>query len=77
LATFHDEIGNRMTETNQKHLGSTVWKIAADLRGLRNGRGFQDCRLSFLFPHPVSDSCETAAKRGLMQQLFPTHGVEE
>ncbi len=64
-----------MTETNQKQLGSTLWKIADDLRGLRNDRGFQDHRLSLLVPYPVSVSCEAAGKRGLMQQIFPT--VEE
>jgi hypothetical protein len=64
-----------MTATNQPQPTNTLWRIAADLRGLRNGRGFQDHRLSLLVPYPVSVSCEAAGKRGLMQQIFPT--VEE
>ncbi len=61
-----------MTATSQKQPASNLWTIADQLRGLRNGRGFHDYRPSFLFPHPVSDNCEAARKRGLMQQLFPT-----
>jgi hypothetical protein len=61
-----------MTATNQPQPANTLWRIGADLRGPRNDRGFQDQRLSFLVPYPVSAICEAAGKRGLMQQLFPT-----
>jgi hypothetical protein len=64
-----------MTATNQPRPASTLWTIADDLRGLRNGGSFQDHRLSLLVPYPDSTSCEAAAKRGLIQQIFPT--VEE
>jgi type I restriction enzyme M protein len=54
-----------MTATNQKQLGSTLWKIADDLRGAMNADGFRDYMLSFLFLRYLSDNYETAAKKEL------------
>lgn len=54
-----------MTETNQKQLGNTLWKIADDLRGAMNADDFRDYMLSFLFLRYLSDNYETAAKKEL------------
>lgn len=54
-----------MTATNQKQLGSTLWKIADDLRGAMNADDFRDYMLSFLFLRYLSDNYETAAKKEL------------
>jgi len=61
-----------MTDTNQKKLGSTLWSIADQLRGAMDADDFRDYMLSFLFLRYLSDNYETAAKKGLMQQLFPS-----
>jgi type I restriction enzyme M protein len=54
-----------MATTNQTQLGSTLWKIADDLRGGMNANNFQDYMLSFLFLRYLSDNYETAAKKEL------------
>jgi type I restriction enzyme M protein len=54
-----------MTDTNQKQLGNTLWKIADDLRGAMNADDFRDYMLSFLFLRYLSDNYEAAAKRAL------------
>lgn len=54
-----------MTDTNQKQLGNTLWKIANDLRGAMNADDFRDYMLSFLFLRYLSDNYETAAKKEL------------
>jgi hypothetical protein len=54
-----------MTEANQKQLGSTLWKIADDLRGAMNADDFRDYMLSFLFLRYLSDNYEAAAKKEL------------
>ena len=54
-----------MTDTNQKQLGNTLWKIADDLRGAMNADDFRDYMLSFLFLRYLSDNYETAAKKEL------------
>ena len=54
-----------MTETNQKQLGTTLWKIADQLRGAMNADDFRDYMLSFLFLRYLSDNYETAAKKEL------------
>ena len=54
-----------MTDTNQKQLGNTLWKIADDLRGAMNADDFRDYMLSFLFLRYLSDNYEAAAKREL------------
>jgi len=54
-----------MTETNQKQLGTTLWKIADDLRGSMSADDFRDYMLSFLFLRYLSDNYETAAKKEL------------
>ena len=54
-----------MATTNQKQLGSTLWKIADDLRGAMNADDFRDYMLSFLFLRYLSDNYETAAKKEL------------
>ena len=61
-----------MTDTNQKKLGSILWSIADQLRGAMDADDFRDYMLSFLFLRYLSDNYETAAKQGLMQQLFPS-----
>jgi hypothetical protein len=65
-----------MTETNQKQLGKTLWGIADQLRGAMNADDFRDYMLSFPFLRYLSDNYETAAKVGLMQQLFPSENLE-
>jgi len=54
-----------MTDTIQKQLGSTLWKIADQLRGAMNADDFRDYMLSFLFLRYLSDNYEVAAKREL------------
>jgi len=55
-----------MTATNQKQLGSTLWKIATDhLWGAMNADDYRDYMLSFLFLRYLSDNYETAAKKEL------------
>lgn len=54
-----------MTETNQKQLGNTLWKIADDLRGAMGADDFRDYMLSFLFLRYLSDNYEIAAKKEL------------
>ena len=54
-----------MTDNNQKQLGTTLWKIADDLRGAMNADDFRDYMLSFLFLRYLSDNYETAAKKEL------------
>lgn len=54
-----------MTETMQKQLGATLWKIADQLRGAMNADDFRDYMLSFLFLRYLSDNYETAAKKEL------------
>ncbi len=55
-----------MTENNQPQLlGSTLWKIADELRGAMNADQFRDYMLSFLFLRYLSDNYEAAAKKEL------------
>lgn len=54
-----------MTETMQKQLGTTLWKIADQLRGAMNPDDFRDYMLSFLFLRYLSDNYEAAAKKEL------------
>jgi len=63
-----------VTETNQKQLGNTLWKIADDLRGAMNADDFRDYMLSFLFLRYLSDNYETAAKKELGKD-YPKNGV--
>ena len=51
-----------MTETNQKQLGNTLWKIADDLRGAMNADDFRDYMLSFPFLRYLSDNYETVLR---------------
>jgi len=64
-ATCPDQFDNRMTEKNQKQLGSTLWSIADQLRGAMDADDFRDYMLSFLFLRYLSDNYETAAKKEL------------
>ncbi|MCB1177716.1 MAG: type I restriction-modification system subunit M [Leptospiraceae bacterium] len=59
-----------MTETLQKQLGSTLWKIADQLRGSMNADDFRDYMLSFLFLRYLSDNYELSAKKEL-QSDYP------
>ena len=54
-----------MTDTTQKQLGNTLWKIADQLRGAMNADDFRDYMLSFLFLLYLSDNYEAAAKKEL------------
>ncbi|MEJ5302763.1 MAG: type I restriction-modification system subunit M [Bacteroidales bacterium] len=54
-----------MTQQVQIQLGSTLWKIADELRGAMNADDFRDYMLSFLFLKYLSDNYETAAKKEL------------
>ena len=54
-----------MTDTTQKQLGNTLWKIADQLRGAMNADDFRDYMLSFLFLRYLSDNYEAAAKKEL------------
>jgi len=58
-------MSNAMNDTNQKQLGSTLWKIADDLRGSMNADNFRDYMLSLLFLRYLSDNYETAAQKEL------------
>ncbi|MGE4294882.1 MAG: type I restriction-modification system subunit M N-terminal domain-containing protein [Campylobacterales bacterium] len=60
-----------MSEQEYKELGKTLWAIADKLRGTMDADDFRDYMLSFLFLRYLSDNYEAAAKKGLMQQLFP------
>ena len=51
-----------MTDTNQKQLGNTLWKIADGLTSLDDLIAAQTQKLAALKTH----------KQGLMQQLFPS-----
>src|SRR5690606_24288581 len=64
-----------MTDTNQKQLGNTLWKIADDLRGAMNADDFRDYMLSFLFLRYLSDNYETAAKKELGRD-YPETGAD-
>ena len=63
-----------MTDTNQKQLGNTLWKIADDLRGAMNADDFRDYMLSFLVLRYLSDNYETAAKKELGKD-YPRPGT--
>ena len=54
-----------MTDTAQKQLGATLWKIADQLRGAMNADDFRDYMLSFLFLRYLSDNYEAAARKEL------------
>lgn len=54
-----------MTDTNQKQLGNTLWRIADQLRGAMDADDFREYMLSFFFLSYLSDNCETAAKKEL------------
>ncbi len=54
-----------MTEAMQKQLGSTLWKIADQLRGSMDADDFRDYMLSFLFLRYLSDNYEAAAQKEL------------
>jgi type I restriction enzyme M protein len=54
-----------MTDTMQKQLGATLWKIADQLRGAMNADDFRDYMLSFLFLRYLSDNYEVAAEKEL------------
>jgi uncharacterized protein with ParB-like and HNH nuclease domain len=60
-----DPTGRKMTDTNQKQLGNTLWSIADQLRGAMDADDFRDYMLSFLFLRYLSDNYETAAKKEL------------
>jgi type I restriction enzyme M protein len=63
-----------MTDTNQKQLGNTLWKIADQLRGAMNADDFRDYMLSFLFLRYLSDNYEAAAKKELGRD-YPQAGA--
>jgi type I restriction enzyme M protein len=54
-----------MTDTMQKQLGATLWKIADQLRGAMNADDFRDYMLAFLFLRYLSDNYEAAAEKEL------------
>ncbi|KPP95110.1 MAG: type I site-specific restriction-modification system DNA methyltransferase subunit HsdM [Bacteroidetes bacterium HLUCCA01] len=54
-----------MTDTNQKQLGNTLWKIADNLRGSMNADDFRDYMLSFLFLRYLSHNYEASAQKEL------------
>ena len=54
-----------MTEQELNRLGSTLWRIADDLRGAMNADDFRDYMLSLLFLRYLSDNYEAAAGREL------------
>lgn len=62
-----------MTDTNQKQLGNTLWKIADQLRGAMSADDFRDYMLSFLFLRYLSDNYEAAAAKELGSD-YPTNG---
>lgn len=55
----------KMNDTQQKQLGSTLWAIADKLRGAMNADDFRDYMLSFLFLRYLSDNYEEAVKKEL------------
>lgn len=57
--------------TTITQLGTTLWKIADDLRGAMNADDFRDYMLSFLFLRYLSDNYETAAQKELGKE-YPT-----
>ena len=61
-----------MNNMHQEQLGNTLWKIADDLRWATNADDFRGDMLSFLFLRYLAANYETAAKTGLMHQLFPS-----
>lgn len=61
-----------MIETNQKQRGSTLWNIGDELHGAMDADDFRGCKLSFLFLRSLLQNYEMAAKRELMQQLYPS-----
>ncbi len=61
----HEKGLNNMTDTIQRQLGTTLWKIADQLRGAMNADDFRDYMLSFLFLRYLSDNYETAAAKEL------------
>ncbi len=64
-----------MLNTSQKQLGTTLWRIADELRGAMNADDFRDYMLSFLFLRYLSDNYELAAKRELGPDYpTPTNG---
>lgn len=54
-----------MTEQELNKLGTTLWKIADDLRGAMNADDFRDYMLSFLFLRYLSDNYVAAAQKEL------------
>jgi type I restriction enzyme M protein len=54
-----------MTQQDQKQLGSTLWKIADELRGAMSADDFRDYMLSFLFLRHLSDNYVDAVKKEL------------
>lgn len=60
-----------MTEQQLKDLGSTLWRIADNLRGAMNADDFRDYMLSFLFLRYLSDNYEAAVKKELGSD-YPT-----
>jgi len=54
-----------MSEQQLNQLGSTLWKIADDLRGAMNADDFRDYMLSFLFLRYLSDNYEAATQKEL------------
>jgi len=63
-----------MTDTHQKQLGNTLWKIADELRGAMDADDFRDYMLSFLFLRYLSDNYESAAKKELGRDYPETGG---
>lgn len=63
-----------MNDSNQKQLGSTLWKIADELRGAMNADDFRDYMLSFLFLRYLSDNYESAAKKELGKDYPKSEG---
>ncbi len=61
-----------MTDTNQKQLGTTLWKIADDLRGSMSADDFRDYMLSFLFLRYLSDTCKCRTCMSTRKHLFWT-----
>ena len=54
-----------MTQKEHDQLGSTLWKIADNLRGAMNADDFRDYMLSFLFLRYLSFNYEESAKKEL------------
>lgn len=54
-----------MTQHDQTQLGTTLWKIADQLRGAMSADDFRDYMLSFLFLRYLSDNYVTAVKAEL------------